>query len=347
MLRQTVEGSGGESGFAVVMDSRTGELLAVADHPTFDANVPTESPKEDLGSRAMQDVYEPGSVEKVLTLSSLIDLGVLSPRTEIVVPPSLQREDSPIGDWFDHGTIHLTLAGVLAKSSNIGTVLAADRFEAGQLHEYLTRFGLGQTTDIGVRGETEGLLPDAAFVDPPDAGPDRVRPVALGQRRADGRRDQHHRQRRRAGLAQPDPGLGDDRRRRDRRHRHHHRAPGDQHQGRAPDDADDGARRRRPRSVSHRARRSRATGSPARPVRHSGSAPSAAATTARFTVSFAGFAPADDPQFTIYVVVQNPSNGGGGGSVAGPAFAKIMSYALKRYAVPPTGTRPSRLPVEW
>ena len=57
--------------------------------------------------------------------------------------------------------------------------------------------------------------------------------------------------------------------------------------------------------------------------------------------------PADDPRFTIYVVVQNPSNGGGGGSVAGPAFAKIMSYALRRYGVPPTGTQPSRLPVEW
>ena len=60
-----------------------------------------------------------------------------------------------------------------------------------------------------------------------------------------------------------------------------------------------------------------------------------------------GFAPADDPRFTIYVVVQNPRNGGGGGSVAGPAFSKIMSYALRRYGVPPTGTQPSRLPVEW
>jgi cell division protein FtsI (penicillin-binding protein 3) len=66
-----------------------------------------------------------------------------------------------------------------------------------------------------------------------------------------------------------------------------------------------------------------------------------------FTVSFAGFAPADDPEFTIYVVVQNPRNGGGGGSVAGPAFSKMMSFALRRYRVPPTGTKPSSLPVEW
>ena len=66
-----------------------------------------------------------------------------------------------------------------------------------------------------------------------------------------------------------------------------------------------------------------------------------------FTVSFAGFAPADDPRLTAYVVVQNPRNGGGGGSVAGPVFAKLMSFALRRYQVPPTGTPASRLPVEW
>ena len=71
----------------------------------------------------------------------------------------------------------------------------------GQLRAYLAEFGLGQRTDIGVRGETPGLLPDRRPVDQPDRGPDRVRPVALGQRRADGRRGQHDRQRRRPGLA--------------------------------------------------------------------------------------------------------------------------------------------------
>ena len=75
----------------------------------------------------------------MLTLSSLLDLGPgHAAHPDRRCRRSLQREDSPIDDWFDHGTIRLTLAGVLAKSSNIGTVLAADRFEAGQLHDYLT-----------------------------------------------------------------------------------------------------------------------------------------------------------------------------------------------------------------
>jgi cell division protein FtsI (penicillin-binding protein 3) len=66
-----------------------------------------------------------------------------------------------------------------------------------------------------------------------------------------------------------------------------------------------------------------------------------------FTVSFAGFAPADDPRFLVYVVVQDPKNGGGGGSVGGPAFHKIMTYLLRKYAVPPTGAPAPDNPVEW
>ena len=159
VLAQAVEDANADSGFAVVLDRRSGETLALADVPTYDANDPTEAPKEDLGSRAMQDVYEPGSVEKVLTVSALLDQGLVTPRTKIVVPPELDRQDRPIHDWFTHGTIHLTMAGAIAQSSNIATVLAADRFKRGQLYDYLRKFGLGQPTDIGVRGETQGLLP--------------------------------------------------------------------------------------------------------------------------------------------------------------------------------------------
>ncbi len=346
LLGQTVEGAGGDSGFAVVMDSRTGELLSVADYPTFDANEPTKSPKADLGSRAMQDVYEPGSVEKVLTVSSLMDLGLVTPHTKIVVPPQLQREDRPINDWFAHGTLHLTLAGVIAKSSNIGTVLAADKFEQGQLYDYLHGFGLGQRTDIGVRGETQGLLPDgsawthqmqdriafgqslsvngvqmAAAVNTIANGGVRVSPSLV------------------EGEATTDEGdvVGTDTTTKRRvvsakaardTMRMMERVV-DPEVGVAPGAAIPGYR------VAGK------TGTAQRVGEECG------CYDGTFTVSFAGFAPADDPRFTVYVVVQNPRNGGGGGSVGGPAFAKIMSYALQRYAVPPTGTRPSRLPVEW
>jgi cell division protein FtsI (penicillin-binding protein 3) len=65
-------------------------------------------------------------------------------------------------------------------------------------------------------------------------------------------------------------------------------------------------------------------------------------------VSFAGFAPADNPRFTVYVVIKNPRAGGaGGGATAGPVFRQILNYLLQKYAVPPTDTRRANLPVEW
>jgi cell division protein FtsI (penicillin-binding protein 3) len=329
------------------MDTRTGELLAVADDPTFDSNTPTESRKADLGSRAMQDVYEPGSVEKVLTLSSLIDLGQVTPRTQIEVPSQLDDGGThPIHDWFSHGTIRLTLAGVIAKSSNIGTVLASKRFKDGQLRSYLESFGLGQRTDIGVRGETPGILPDDSLWTPQTQ--DRI---AFGQSLSvnavqmaaavntianDGVRISPSLI---AGSATTEDGaeVGTD-------HATKHRvvsisaARQTAHMMERVVDPDVGVA---PAAAVPGYRVAGKTGTAQRVGAECG------CYDGTFTVSFAGFAPADDPRFTIYVVVQNPGNGGGGGSVAGPAFAKIMSYALRRYAVPPTGTQPSRLPVEW
>lgn len=345
VLRQTVEDAGGASGFAVVMDSRTGEILALADDPTYNANQPMEADEEDLGSRALQDVYEPGSVQKVLTLSSLINEGLVTPRTQIVVPPQLQRQDKPINDWWPHETIRLTLAGVLAKSSNIGTVLATDKIGVGGLYSYLRQFGLGARTNIGVRGETQGLLPHksawtsqmkdriafgqtlavngvqmAAAVNTIANGGVRVSPSLIqgSATTADGRVVGTDTTTERRVLTEETA---------------HQTAlmmervldPDD---GVAPGAAVPGYR------VAGKTGTAQAVGEECNCY------------DGTFDVSFAGFAPADDPRFTVYVVVKDPADGGGG-SVSGPAFAKIMSYALKRYAVPPTGTKPSRLPVEW
>ncbi len=346
VVRQAVEDARGDSGLAIVMDSRTGELLAVADHPTFDATAPLEARRQNLGSRAMSDVYEPGSVEKVLTMSSLIDAGKVTPRTKLRVPGRLYRQDRAIKDWFPHDTINLTLAGVLAKSSNIGTVLAADKFSPQTLSRYLRAFGLGSRTDIGVRGETPGILPAGPLLT--SQTKDRmafgqslsvnavqmaaaINTIANGGVRVDPSII--------AGTAVTDDGVtvGTD--------------TATTRQVISPEaakqtmrmmekviDPEDGVA---PGAAVPGYRVAGKTGTAQRVGKDCGCYDGS------FTVSFAGFAPADDPRFTVYVVVQNPRNGGGGGSVGGPAFAKIMSYALRRYAVPPTGTKPSDLPVEW
>lgn len=346
VLRQTVEDSRADSGFAVVVHRETGEIMALADHPTFDAGQPLLAPEEDLGSRAMSDVYEPGSVEKALTLSALIDAGKVTPRTRIRIPESLSRDGRTIGDWFPHGRIRLTLAGVLAKSSNIGTVLAADKFAQGELRRYLSDFGLGARTDIGVRGETQGILPDASLWS--GLVQDRV---AFGQSVSVNA----------VQMAAAINTIAND----------GVRVSPSVISGQAT--TDEGAVVGTGTATSRRVISARAARQTALMMERvvdpeAGVAPGAAIPGYRvagktgtaqrvgedcgcydgtFTVSFAGFAPADDPEFTVYVVVQNPRNGGGGGSVAGPAFAKIMSFALRRYQVPPTGTKPSALPVEW
>jgi cell division protein FtsI (penicillin-binding protein 3) len=346
VLSQTLAKYRAESGSAVVMDTRTGELLALADAPTFDPNEPLESPKEDLGSRALSNPYEPGSVQKVLTAASLIDAGKVTARTRLKVPSQLNRQDRPIGDWFDHGTIRLTLAGVIAKSSNIGTVLAADAFSPTQLVDYLRDFGLGERTDIGVRGETPGILtPGEAMT---SQTKDRV---AFGQSLSVNA----------VQMAAAVNTIANGGR----------YVPPNVISGTAVTDdgtevGTDTAQERR--VVSRRAAR-QTTSMMERVVQEGvGVAPAAQVPGYRVagktgtaqrvsaecgcydgstTVSFAGFAPADDPRFTVYVVVHAPKVDGGGGSITGPAFSRIMGYALSRYRVPPTGTKPSRVPVTW
>ena len=152
------------------------------------------------GPRRSTSSYEPGSVEKVLTLSALHRRGQGQRRApRCWCPASCTARTASSTTTGSTALIKLTLAGVLAKSSNVGTVLASDQFGPGELRAYLAKFGLGQPTNVGLGAESRGNLPDPSVVEQPDRRPDRLRPVALGQRRADGRRGQHHRQRRRPG----------------------------------------------------------------------------------------------------------------------------------------------------
>ena len=155
---------------------------------------------------AMSDVYEPGSVEKVLTMSVAHRRrqGHAAHQAAGARRGSTARTGRS-SDWFAHDTIKLTLAGVLAKSSNIGTVLAADKFSPAELQPLPARLRPRPAAPTSASAaRRRASCPAGAAVDRADRGPDRVRPVALGQRRADGRGDQHHRQRRRPGRPEPD-----------------------------------------------------------------------------------------------------------------------------------------------
>ena len=347
VLRTAVESAHAKSGAAVVLDTRTGEVLALADYPSFDANKAGKADPHDRGSRALSDVYEPGSVEKVLTASSLIDAGKVTPRTRFTVPPKLQVLDRVIGDWFTHGTIHLTMGGVIARSSNIGTALAATQFTPQELRDRIARFGLGQPTGVGILGEGSGYLA------PRDAWSTLTRAqVAFGQGLSVNALQMATAVNTIANGGQLiTPSLV---------------------QGRATtvsgtDVGTDTATRRQ--VVSRSAALQTAEMMELVTTQDVGTAPGAGIEGYRvagktgtaqevggkcncykdggLAVSFAGFAPADNPRFTVYVVVKHPGEGASGGGTAGPVFRKILSYVLQKYAVAPTGTTPVKIPTKW
>lgn len=345
-LAKAVTASGASSGVAAVMDSRTGEVLTFADYPTYDPNDPTASPTQDLGSRGLSDVYEPGSVQKVLTLSADIDAGHVTAATQEVVPNVLKVQDRVIHDWFNHPTMHWTLAGVIAQSSNIGTVLAADKFAPGQLRDYLAQFGLGQRTSVGISGESPGILPSIAqWTEGIQAR------VAFGQSVSVNALQMLTAVNTVAnggvyvspslirGSATNDAGqvVGTD-------HATTHRV--------VSQDAATQMMQMMERVVDPKtgvAPKAQVPG-----YRIAGKTGTAQEVSAKcgcydgsLDVSFAGFAPADNPRFTVYVVIKDPQTNKGGGSNAGPVFSQIMGFALRRYGVPPTGAKPSNLPVTW
>lgn len=346
VLRDTVRKAGGESGMAIVMDSSSGEVLALADHPTYDAGNPEATPDQGLyKSRAVTDIYEPGSVEKVLTMAALVDAGKVTLDTRFKVPGELATADTVVHDYFEHGMLRLTTAGIVAKSSNVGTVLAAERFERGQLQAYLKDFGIARRTGVGLAGEEAGLLPSPeAWTDATAArvafgqslsvnalqmtaavntianGGVRVDPSVIagsalsdagatfGTEQATSRRVVSEEAARQTTLMMEqvlDPEDGV--------------APGAQVPG------------YRVAGKTGTAQRVNEDGV------YDGST----------TVSFGGFAPADDPRLTVYVAVHDPRAGSGGGSTAGPAFARIMGFALRHYGIPPTGSKPENVATQW
>lgn len=166
-LNKTVENVEALGGSVVIMSSKTGEVLAMANTPGFNPNDPGESDPSDLGNRAVSDLYEPGSVQKVFTAAALLDAGLISPDTHVQVPSQIESGGGVIRDAWGHGTVPMTARGVIAHSSNIGTVQLARLMDKQRFSDYLHSFGFGSPTGIEVSGEQPkmGIVPDGNMAD--------------------------------------------------------------------------------------------------------------------------------------------------------------------------------------
>ncbi|HEY9356676.1 MAG TPA: penicillin-binding protein 2, partial [Arthrobacter sp.] len=152
---------GAEWGIIIVMDAKTGNLIAMADTNSPDPNNPGLVAARDRGVRSVTAAYEPGSVEKMITAAALIEEGKSSPLDTFTLPPSYTVDGQTFSDSFAHGTEERTLAGILGWSMNTGTVMAGQRLSKEQRHDWLQKFGIGEAPDVGLPSTASGILTPA------------------------------------------------------------------------------------------------------------------------------------------------------------------------------------------
>lgn len=159
-VQQAKDLSGAHDVSAVVLDAKTGEILAMSNDNTFDPSQDlARQDDKQMGNLAVTSPFEPGSVNKIVTASSVIDYGLSNPDEVLQVPGTFNMGGVTIHDAWGHGVDPYTTTGVFGKSSNIGTLMLAQRVGPDRFADMLKKFGLGQRTGSGLPGESSGLVP--------------------------------------------------------------------------------------------------------------------------------------------------------------------------------------------
>ena len=159
VLRSTMHQWGAKDATAIVLDPRTGDILAMAVEPGYDANRFGAAGPARQRNRAVTDTYEPGSTFKVVTVAGALTSHLVTPRTPFTLPYSIRVADRVIHDAEKRGTERFTVAQILSRSSNVGAITLAEMLGQNRLLSWMKRFGFGQTTGIDFPGESAGLLP--------------------------------------------------------------------------------------------------------------------------------------------------------------------------------------------
>jgi cell division protein FtsI (penicillin-binding protein 3) len=332
-----------ESGSIVIKEVKTGRIIAAADAPTVDPNSPGKVDGVDRGSRIFTDVYEPGSTAKMVTAAALLDQGLVTPTTEFTVPNKWKApNDEEFRDSHEHPDEKLTFAGILAQSSNTGTILAGQKLSEEQRYNYMKKFGFGSTSGIGFPAETAGI------VHPYKDWDGRTKyTVMFGQGMA-------------ANALQTTDVISTI-------------ANGGVH---VPSRLVDGKISPKGQTLSTPAKKSErvvskkaadqtlrmlegvvaeGTGKSAQVsgYRVAGKTGTAQAPSAEgggydgYTASFVGVLPAEDPELAISVTLQRPKDGYYGGQAAAPVFSDVAGFAMRHLKIPPSTEKPNLPAREW
>ena len=159
-VQQARDASGARNVSAVVLDAKTGEVLAMSNDNTFDPSqdVGRQGDKQ-TGNLPVTSPFEPGSVNKVVTAASVIEYGLTNPDEVLAVPGSIDMGGVNVRDAWGHGVMPYTTTGIFGKSSNVGTLMLAQRVGPERYYDMLGKFGLGQRTGVGLPGESAGIVP--------------------------------------------------------------------------------------------------------------------------------------------------------------------------------------------
>jgi cell division protein FtsI (penicillin-binding protein 3) len=158
VLRSTVRKWGAKSASALVLDPRTGSIIAMAVQPGYDANRYPTAPRDLQRNRTVTDTYEPGSTFKLVTVAGALSEKIVSPSTRFTLPYQLHVADRVIHDAEERGTINYSVAQILAHSSNIGAITLAQMLGRTRISSWISRFGFGRTTGVDFPGESPGIV---------------------------------------------------------------------------------------------------------------------------------------------------------------------------------------------
>lgn len=337
-VEQAAKKSGAEHVQAVVLDARTGHVLAMANNNTFNPAIGLANNPEsaEFGNPSVTTPFEPGSVNKVITAVAAIENGLTTPDEVLQVPGSINMAGITVSDAWPHGLAPYTTTGVFGKSSNVGTLMLAQRVGADRYAEYLKKFGLGTPTGIGLPGESGGSVPvrsqwsGGTFANLPIGQglsmtllqmtsmyqalanngvripPRVIASVAGGQ----------------SPVPAPEPVQV--------------MSPDTAHtvldMFRATIQSDTGNQRGTGSGAAvagYQISGKTGTAQQVDPVTH-------AYSNSKYNITFAGIAPADDPRFVVGLMMDNPqrSSDGSGGESAAPLFKDIATFLLTRANVP-------------
>jgi cell division protein FtsI (penicillin-binding protein 3) len=328
VLRETVRKWSAKSASAIVLDPRTGAILAMAVQPGYDANRFSSVPSDLQRNRTVTDTYEPGSTFKLITIAGALSERIVSPSTRFTLPYQLEVADRVIHDAEERGTVNYSVAQILAHSSNIGAITLAEMLGRTKLSRWISRFGFGRTTGVDFPGESPGIVlpPDkwsgSTIGNVPIGQGIAVTPVQMAA----------------AYAAIANHGIWS------RPHLVDHVAGGGRPSlykrrlvsARIADEVmlmlkDVVAEGTGQYAAIPGYQVAGKTGTAQKPDSHGGYA------TDRYVASFVGAVPASRPRLVVLVTVDEPKGAISGGFVAAPAFQQIALFDLQYLEVPPDG----------